>query len=153
MNWLWISAVVIVIDQATKHLAVDRLVEHQPIPVLPFLNMTLTFNPGAAFSFLGSASGWQRWLFSGIAVAVSVFILSWLRRLPRGLIWVPSALALILGGALGNLWDRLALGHVVDFIDVYYDRWHWPAFNVADSAICVGVAMLLLSAFRDDEES
>ncbi len=123
---------------------------HQPVPVIPFLNLTLTHNTGAAFSFLSDAGGWQRWFFAGLTIVVSIIIVVWLARLKPGQRWLPVSLSLVLGGALGNLWDRLAIGAVVDFIDVYYRTWHWPAFNLADSAICVGAVMLVVSTFKED---
>jgi len=117
--------------------------------VMPLINLTLMHNTGAAFSFLGNAGGWQRWMFVTIALLVSAGLAWWLRQLPRGHTWLAVAIALILGGALGNAWDRIHLGYVVDFIDVYYGNLpHWPAFNVADSAISVGAVMLLLDAVR-----
>jgi signal peptidase II len=148
MRWLWLSAAVIALDQLTKWLASALLVLHDPLPVVPFFNLTLTHNPGAAFSFLSQAGGWQRWFFATVALGVSVAIVLWMRRVPRGEGWVSGALALVLGGAAGNLIDRLLLGYVVDFVDLYYGTWHWPAFNVADSAITVGVAVLLIDALR-----
>ncbi len=123
---------------------------HQPVPVIPFLNLTLTHNTGAAFSFLSDAGGWQRWFFAGLTIVVSIIIVVWLTRLKPGQRWLPVSLSLVLGGALGNLWDRLVIGAVVDFIDVYYRTWHWPAFNLADSAICVGAVMLVVSTFKED---
>jgi signal peptidase II len=149
-RWLALAAGVVLLDRATKLLATALLSLHQPVPVLPFLNLTLTHNTGAAFSLLSDAGGWQRWFFSGLSVLVSAIIVVWLRRLPPGRAWLSCGLSLVLGGALGNLWDRLAQGAVVDFIDVYYGRWHWPAFNVADSAITVGVVMLLVSVLREE---
>jgi signal peptidase II len=144
MNRLyWISGVVIVADQVTKYLAETLLVWNQPLPVVPFLNLYLTYNTGAAFSFLSEASGWQRWLFILLALAVSAFIVVWLRRLGAGQRYLAVALCLILGGALGNVIDRIVHGHVIDFIDVYYRHWHWPAFNIADSAITIGVIILV----------
>ncbi len=151
MRWLWLSAVVVAIDQLTKWLASTLLVFHEPLPVVPFLNLTLTHNPGAAFSFLSQAGGWQRWFFAAVAVGVSIAVVLWMRRVPRGEWWVSAGLALVLGGALGNLLDRLVLGHVVDFVDLYYGTWHWPAFNVADSAITAGVAALLIDALRGQQ--
>jgi signal peptidase II len=148
LRWLWLSVAVIVLDQLTKQLAVDLLEMHQPVAVAPFLNLTLTYNTGAAFSLLNDAGGWQRWLFASLSVVVGIVIVVWLWRLPSGERWLACGLALVLGGALGNLWDRLLIGAVVDFIDVYYQRWHWPAFNVADSAICVGAALLIISTFK-----
>ncbi len=147
LKWLWLSVVVIALDQLTKALASAHLVLQKPVAVIPFLNLTLMHNTGAAFSFLGTEGGWQRWLFVVIALAVSGGLLWWLHRLPKGETWLAVALALVLGGALGNVWDRIALGYVVDFIDVYYGQWHWPAFNVADSAITLGAVLLLLDAF------
>jgi signal peptidase II len=148
LRWLWLSALVVVADQTGKWLAQQHLALHQPLPVVPGLNLTLVYNTGAAFSFLSEAPGWQRWFFALLAGLISAFIIFWLYRLPRAQRWLGCALALILGGALGNLWDRLTLGQVVDFIDVYYRDWHWPAFNVADSAISVGAVMLLIDALR-----
>ena len=147
LKWLWVSAVVIALDQVTKALAAAKLVYGEPVHLLPGLNLTLAFNTGAAFSFLSSADGWQRWLFVGIALVVSAAIVGWLWRVPKGAVWMPLALTLILGGALGNVWDRLQHGYVIDFIDVYFRAYHWPAFNVADSAITVGAVMLLIEAF------
>ena len=148
LRWLWLSLLVIVLDQATKALASAYLSLYEPVALLPLFNLTLMHNTGAAFSFLGNAGGWQRWLFVAIAVAVSGGLIWWLRQLPRSDTWLAVALALVLGGALGNVWDRVYLGYVVDFIDVYYGRHHWPAFNVADSAITIGAVMLLLDALR-----
>ena len=148
VGWLMLAAVVVVLDQVTKALASRFLELHQPLPVLPFLDLTLMHNRGAAFSLLSDAEGWQRWFFTGLALAVSAVIVWWLRRLPREEKWQGTALALVLGGALGNVWDRLQLGYVVDFIDVYYRDWHWPAFNVADSAITVGAVLLIADSFR-----
>ena len=148
-KWLCLAALVVGLDQWTKHLADTLLELHQPVSIMPHLNFTLIFNPGAAFSFLSNADGWQRWFFSGLSIVISVFIVVWLRSTARDQAWMSCALSLVLGGALGNLWDRLTLGVVVDFIDVYWATWHWPAFNIADSAICVGAIMLLIGSFRD----
>lgn len=145
-HWLSIALVVLLLDQFSKLLADALLQYHQPVPLLPMLNLTLSYNPGAAFSFLGEASGWQRWLFSGFAVVISIVLVVWLRRLPPGERWMRWALALLLGGAIGNLIDRLAYGHVIDFIHVYYDRWHYPIFNIADSGITIGAIMILIHA-------
>lgn len=148
-RWLVLAAVVVVLDQVSKLLALSLLSFHRPVPVLPMFDLTLTANPGAAFSLLGDASGWQRWFFSAISVLISAIIVLWLRRMPRDRFWLPCGLALVLGGALGNLVDRLARGVVIDFIDVYYGRWHWPAFNIADSAITVGAVLVVLSTLRE----
>lgn len=149
LRWLWLSASVLLLDQGTKYLA-ERLLEvHQPVSLLPFLNLTLTYNTGAAFSLLSGAGGWQRWLFTVLAVVIAVALVIWLRRASPEERWLVAGLSLVLGGALGNLWDRLAVGAVVDFIDVHYLDWHWPAFNVADSAIFIGAVMLIVSTFKD----
>ena len=148
IKWLGLSLVVIVLDQASKLAASALLRLHEPLALLPFLNLTLMHNEGAAFSFLSGAGGWQRWFFTVLAVLVSLVILWWLLRLPRRETLMAAGLALILGGALGNVLDRLRLGYVVDFIDVYYERWHWPAFNIADSAITVGAILLIVDSLR-----
>ena len=148
LKWLSVTVVVIVIDMLTKSLASHNLVVYQPLSIFPGLNFTLMHNPGAAFSFLSDASGWQRWFFSVIALVVSGVIIVWMKRLHKEQIILAIALALILGGALGNVWDRLTLGYVIDFIDVYYAGAHWPAFNIADSAITIGAVMLGVDAIR-----
>lgn len=146
LRWLWLVVVVIVLDQLSKHLVMANLVLYEPLSVMPSFNLTLAHNRGAAFSFLSSASGWQRWFFVGLALAVSTLLLVWLSRLDRRQRLQASALALILGGALGNVWDRMIYGFVIDFIDVYYGDWHFPVFNVADSAITIGAILLILDA-------
>ncbi len=154
LRWLWLALLVVVVDQGTKLLAEQLLVTHEPVAVFPSFNLFLTYNVGAAFSFLRDAGGWQRWLFAALSSGVSVFIVVWLRRISGSQTWLACALALVLGGAVGNLIDRLlrADGGVVDFIDIYYGTWHWPAFNVADSAISVGAVMLVWSAIRGTED-
>ncbi len=146
MKWLSVSLLVLVLDQASKLLADAMLALHQPVMLIPSLAITKAYNTGAAFSFLGDASGWQRWFFVGLAVLVSVVLLVWLLRLKTGERRTALALSLILGGAVGNLVDRVIYGYVIDFIDVYYGSWHWPIFNIADSAITVGAGLLLLDA-------
>jgi signal peptidase II len=147
LKWLWISAVTLVLDQASK-LAVDGNMQlFESIPLMPYFNLTYVHNTGAAFSFLAQAGGWQRWLFAGLAVVMSGIIAVWLYRLQKHETLMAVALALILGGAIGNLIDRVAYGYVIDFLDVYYQDWHWPAFNIADSAICIGVGLMLLESF------
>jgi signal peptidase II len=143
-RWLILSAVVIILDQVTKYLATTQLTFQIPVPVMPSFNWFLTHNTGAAFSLLQDAGGWQRWFFVALAIVVSGFIVYWLRRLGPAEKLNSAALALILGGALGNLIDRVYLGYVIDFIQLYYDRFYWPAFNVADSAITVGVILLIV---------
>ena len=150
LKWSWVSLLVIVLDQLTKLWASSALSYAEPVPIIPFLNLTLLHNTGAAFSFLSEAGGWQRWFFALVALVISAVILVWIRRLPNGKVWLAISLALVLGGALGNVWDRIFLGYVVDFIDVYYQRWHWPAFNLADAAISVGAVMLIIDSLRSD---
>jgi signal peptidase II len=145
LAWLTVSAIVIALDQLTKHIALAELQPYAPHAVIPgLLNWTLAFNTGAAFSFLHDAGGWQRWLFSALAITVSLVLIVWLRRLPRGDWRTALPLSLVIGGALGNLIDRVRFGHVTDFIEVYYGQWSWPAFNIADSAICVGAVLLIV---------
>lgn len=144
LKWLWLSALVIVLDQFSKYLISSSMQLRQSIEMLPFFNLTLLHNTGAAFSFLADAGGWQRWFFTLIALAVSAVIILWLKRLPAADKWQAAALSLILGGALGNVIDRVRFGYVVDFLDFYYQQWHWPAFNIADSAITAGVAILVI---------
>ncbi|WP_232819259.1 signal peptidase II [Saccharospirillum mangrovi] len=149
--WLLISAAVIAADLWTKSIAVATLAYAQPVSVLPVLNFTLLHNRGAAFSFLNAAGGWQRWLFVAIALAVSLLLINWILRLKRHERWLSIALALILGGALGNLYDRVTLGYVVDFIHAHWGNSYFPAFNLADSAITVGAIMVLIDAFFLDK--
>ena len=153
LPWLWLSALVIVLDLGTKYLASTNLDYGISVPVLPFFNLTLLHNTGAAFSFLAEQGGWQRWFFAVLAIGVSVMLIAWLQRLPRSDRWLSIALALVLGGALGNLYDRLVLGYVVDFIHLYYGAYHFPAFNIADSAITVGAVMIALDMFRKPPEA
>ncbi len=149
----WLSGSVIVLDQVTKFLAETLLTFHQPVPVLPSFNLLLTYNTGAAFSFLAGAGGWQRWFFLGLGSLVSIGLIVWLRRLKPTETRLATALALILGGAIGNLIDRAWLGQVIDFIQLYYQHWYWPAFNLADSAITVGAALLVLDSLWSSRTS
>jgi len=151
-HWGWITVLIIILDQATKILADNLLQYHQPAPVMPMFNFTLMYNKGAAFSFLANAGGWQRWFFLGLTTAVSIFIYSWLRKLKPHQTLQYTALALILGGAIGNLIDRAVYGYVIDFIDVYYNTHHWPAFNIADSAIFVGASLLIYDTLKNPHE-
>jgi len=142
--WLLLSLLVIALDQLTKAIALGALEPYVPHAVIPgFLNWTLAFNTGAAFSFLADQEGWQRWLFTSLAIVVSIVLARWLARTPRGDWRTALPLALVIGGALGNLIDRLRAGHVTDFIQVYYRDWAFPSFNVADSAISVGAVLLV----------
>lgn len=143
LAWLWLSLVVVVADQWSKVAVEQALHLYERVEVLPFFNITLAYNSGAAFSFLAEAGGWQRWFFAVIALFASVFIVSWLLRKQENR-YVLVGLTLVLGGALGNLWDRLTLGHVVDFLDFHWAGWHFPAFNIADTAITLGVASLIV---------
>ena len=147
MRWLWLTAAVVVADLATKAWVSHVFTPGDVLQVTSFFNLVLTFNAGAAFSFLAGAGGWQRWFFTAVAIAISVVLVVMLARPQRDRL-VPLALALVLGGALGNLWDRLTLGHVVDFIQLHAGGYYWPAFNVADSAITVGVALLVWDGLR-----
>ena len=141
--WLLISAVVIALDQTTK-IAIQRAFSFgDSVPITGFFNLVLTYNKGAAFSFLSAASGWQGLLFTLIGIGASAFIVWMLTRHGKQKLF-SVALALILGGALGNVIDRLAYGHVIDFLDFHVGNWHWPAFNVADSGIVCGAALLIL---------
>ena len=150
LGWLVLSLLVLVIDQVSKAHFEGSLEMFQQIVVIPdYFSWTLAYNTGAAFSFLADGGGWQRWLFALIAVVVSAVLVVWLKRLGRDDTWLAIALALVLGGALGNLYDRIALGHVIDFILVHWQNRHYfPAFNFADSAITVGAIMLALDMFK-----
>jgi len=144
-NWLGLTLLVILVDQWTKRLVTNRLDEFEAVVLLPVLDLMRLHNEGAAFSFLSNASGWQRWFFITLAIGVSGVIFVWLRRLPaRGQNLLAAALCLVMGGALGNVIDRMRLGHVIDFIRVHYAEWYFPAFNVADSAITIGAGLLIL---------
>jgi len=147
LRWLWISLCVIIIDQATKQIAEAQLTAHQAVNVMPYFDWYLTYNTGAAFSLLADAGGWQRWFFTIIAIVVSGVIVQWIRKLPSDEILTAISLSLILGGAIGNLIDRILLGHVVDFIQVWLGSFAFPAFNIADAAISVGAVLLILSSF------
>ena len=152
LKWLWIAAVVLVLDQITKWIANTSMSLYQTIEVLPSFNFTLAYNYGAAFSFLADAGGWQRWFFTGLAAVFSIVIVIWLARLKTSAKLEAISLSLILGGAVGNLIDRLIYGYVIDFLDVYYQSYHWPAFNIADSAICVGAVLLIWDSFKNNSE-
>ncbi|MEP7205447.1 MAG: signal peptidase II [Casimicrobiaceae bacterium] len=146
LAWLGVSVAVVIADQLTKALVLATFQPGEFKVITAFFSLVLSFNTGAAFSFLAGAGGWQRWMFAGIAIAATGIITWLLRR--GGNRWYCLGLALILGGALGNLWDRLAIGAVVDFLLFHYRDWYYPAFNVADSAITVGAALLIFDSFR-----
>ncbi|HET9046381.1 MAG TPA: signal peptidase II [Casimicrobiaceae bacterium] len=145
-RWLWVSGAVIVLDQVTKAAIVAVFRPGEEMPLTPFFSLILAFNTGAAFSFLAGEAGWQRWLFTAIAIGACALMLWLLKRGGSRLYCV--GLALIVGGALGNLYDRLVLGHVVDFLLFHWRGWSYPAFNVADSAITCGAAALIIDSFR-----
>ena len=150
LRWWWIAAVAIVLDQLTKLWIVDSIPNGGSVTVLPVLNIIHTYNPGAAWSMFANAGGAQRWVFSGLAVVVSVVLIYWLRRLQLSAqALLAAGLTLILGGAIGNVIDRLRLGHVVDFVQVHWGNSYFPAFNVADSAISIGAVFVVLDALRE----
>lgn len=149
--WLGLAGSIVLADQAAKWAIAGALRAGETRELAPFFNVVLTFNRGAAFSFLSDASGWQREFFIGVALVATAVILALLWR-SAGARLFSAGLALILGGALGNLWDRITLGHVVDFLDFHVMGWHWPAFNVADSAITVGAALVIIDGLRPRRE-
>jgi signal peptidase II len=146
LKWLWLSLLALLLDFTTKQMAQNFLEFAQPVYVLPVFDLTLLYNKGAAFSFLASESGWQRWFFTVIALGVSSVMTVWLMKLKPDEKWLAAALALVIGGAIGNLYDRIAYGHVVDFIHLHWDEHYFPAFNIADSAITLGAIMLLIDS-------
>jgi len=148
LRWYALALVVIVLDQLSKNWAVASFEYARPELVNGFWDWLLLYNHGAAFSFLSDEGGWQRWFFTAIAAVVSLVLCGWLARIQPVMRWEPIALGLILGGAVGNLYDRVMLGYVVDFISLHYQGQRWPAFNIADSAICVGAVMLLVDLWR-----
>jgi signal peptidase II len=158
LKWLWLSLLAVILDQGSKLVIAGSMQLYQSIPIMPYFNLTYVHNTGAAFSFLSEAGGWQRWFFAGLAFVISIVIAVWLARLKQHETLLAVALSLVLGGAIGNLIDRLAYGYVIDFLDVYYQTWHWPAFNIADSAITLGVILMLvesfgLAGFKESENS
>jgi signal peptidase II len=154
LKWLWLAVIAIVLDFVSKQLAETYLTFAQPVYVLPVFDLTLLYNKGAAFSFLANEGGWQRWFFTVIAIGVSAVLTVWLMKLKPKEKLLSIALALVIGGALGNLYDRLAYGHVIDFIHLHWDNNYFPAFNIADSAISLGAAMLLFeSLFLQNKKS
>ena len=143
------ALVIVLLDRVTKFLSDKNLSEGSPVPVFPGFDLLLAYNTGAAFSFLGDAGGWQRWFLTAISFGVSIFIAIWLAKLPRSQKLLSIALVLILGGAVGNLYDRALAGYVIDFISVYFGQWRFATFNIADSAISVGAALMVLDIFLD----
>ena len=148
LKYLWLSLAIIIADQISKTLMVNWLDLYERVAVLPFFNLTLAHNTGAAFSFLAGAGGWQRWFFVLLAVVISTVLVIWMKRLAATARVEAISLALIIGGAIGNVIDRLIYGYVIDFLDVYVGTYHWPAFNIADSAICIGAVLLIIDSFR-----
>ncbi len=147
LKWLGLSLLAVLLDQLSKLWVAHDMQLYQSINVMPYVNLTYVHNTGAAFSFLSEAGGWQRWFFAALAIVISTVIAVWLSRLKAQETLMAVSLSLVLGGAIGNLIDRLAYGYVIDFLDVYIASWHWPAFNVADSAITLGVVLMLLESF------
>ncbi len=166
LKWLWLTLLVVVLDQISKQIAANTLTMHDPQAFLPFFNFTLTYNKGAAFSFLSNAGGWQRWFFTVLAIGVSIFIFFWLKKLSSKEKLLAVSLALILGGAIGNVIDRSLYGYVIDFIDWFYpsskclplffsinqQTCHWPTFNIADSAIFLGAVLIIIQALFSKED-
>ena len=152
LKYLWISLLVIVADQATKWIANTQLDYHQAVSVMPYFEWFLSYNKGAAFSFLADAGGWQRWFFMTLAIIISAALFVWIKKLKEDEKLAAIALALILGGAIGNVIDRVILGYVIDFIQVWLGSYPWPAFNIADSAISVGAVILILSGMKKPYE-
>lgn len=150
--WLDLSIAVIALDLWTKSLAVAHLELYRPEPVFAHFNLMLAHNEGAAFSFLAGAGGWQRWFFAGVAVVITTVMVAWIWRLRPAQRWLACALALVIGGALGNLYDRVTLGYVVDFLDFWWGDYHFPAFNIADTAISIGAVMLIVDMLRNPAE-
>lgn len=148
-NWLWLSFLVVLVDQVTKALAVAELKMQEPVSLLPILDLVYLENTGAAFSILAQAGGWQRWFFILLALGVSVTLMIWLRRIRAGQVILALGLSLVLGGALGNVIDRVLHGYVIDFIYFHWGPHYFPAFNIADTAISIGAGCLLIDAFRD----
>ncbi|MES9944267.1 signal peptidase II [Candidatus Thiodiazotropha sp. CDECU1] len=145
-RWLWLSLVVVVLDQVTKQIAESSLTLYESVRVLPIFDLTLLYNKGAAFSFLSNQGGWQRWFFIVLAIGVCGVLVGWIWRLKRDEQWIAVALSLIIGGAIGNVIDRILFGQVIDFLHFHYQQHYFPAFNVADSAITLGVIIMLYDA-------
>lgn len=142
LTWIWLAVVVIALDRFSKIWMMNHLNYQEPMKILPFFNFTLAYNRGAAFSFLHNASGWQNLVLGGLALIVSLTVIFWLAKVSRQDRWLSIALCLILGGALGNAWDRILYHYVVDFLDFHLGDWHFAIFNLADSAISIGAFML-----------
>ncbi|MGB3725582.1 MAG: signal peptidase II [Glaciecola sp.] len=151
LRFLWISVLAVILDQWSKVAVVDSMDLYQSIQLTGFFNLTYVHNYGAAFSILYDAGGWQRYFLSGVALIVSVVILWWLKQSTKQQVLLPVAFSFILGGAIGNVIDRIAHGYVIDFLDFYYGTYHWPAFNIADSVIFIGALLLIVDMFKNKE--
>jgi len=152
-SWLWLTALIVAADQWSKRVVIDRFDEFDSVVLFPMLELMRLHNTGAAFSILSTASGWQRWFFIVLAIGASLGILIWLFRLPKnGSHLLAAGLCFVMGGALGNVIDRILYGYVVDFIRVHYESWYFPAFNVADSAITIGAGLLILDTFLQPKQ-
>ncbi|AWK14493.1 signal peptidase II [Candidatus Fukatsuia symbiotica] len=149
LRWLWLAAVVLVLDLTSKQWVIAHFSLHESMTLIPLLNITYAQNPGAAFSFLADKNGWQRWLFAFIAVVISLILMVFMYRSSSKQHMINCAYALIIGGALGNLFDRMVHGVVIDFIDFYVNDWHWPTFNLADTSICIGAILVVLDGFLE----
>jgi signal peptidase II len=153
LRWLWLTLVFLVADQVTKQLIVSNMDLYQSIDILPFFNLTYVHNLGAAFSFLADQGGWQRWFFTAIAAIASIIFIVWLAKTPKQQALLSAAFALMLSGAVGNLIDRVLFGYVIDFLDFYGFGYHFPAFNIADSMIFIGAALMIFDSFKNGESS
>lgn len=147
LRWLWLALIVLVLDLGSKQWVMAHFYLGESVPLVPFFNLTYAHNPGAAFSFLADKGGWQRWFFAAIALIISVVLIVMMYRSSAKQRLNNAAYALIIGGALGNLFDRMVHGVVIDFIDFYVNDWHWPVFNLADTAICIGAVIIVLEGF------
>lgn len=151
LRWIWLAVVMLIADQVSKQMVVAMMDYRESIAVMPYFNLTYVHNPGAAFSFLADQGGWQRWFFTAIAFSVSIALVVWLAKTPKKDKFISIAFSLILSGAVGNLIDRFMFGYVIDFLDFYIGNNHWPAFNIADSAIFIGAAMMLIESFKGND--
>ncbi|MDG1687602.1 MAG: signal peptidase II [Gammaproteobacteria bacterium] len=153
LKYLTISAAIIGLDQVTKWLMVSWLALYETVAIMPYFNLTMAHNHGAAFSFLAQAGGWQRWFFTVLALVISTVLVVWLAKLKPEAKLEAISLSLVIGGAIGNVIDRIYYGYVIDFLDIYIGSSHWPAFNVADSAICIGAVLLIIDSIKSEPES
>ncbi|MGJ0636753.1 signal peptidase II [Xenorhabdus bovienii] len=152
LRWLWLVVVVLILDLGSKQLVLQHFTLYESTPLIPYFNLTYAQNLGAAFSFLADKGGWQRWFFALVAIIISAVLLVMMYRSSAKQKLSNAAYALVIGGALGNLFDRLVHGFVVDFIDFYVGEWHWPTFNIADSAICIGAAFIIIESFISPDD-